>query len=155
MVIKKIKKYLKKNVLGGFSQKCYFFKGYSWFFQKPYFVKSWGFLHCSQCIRTLLLSYQIPFLDIFFTIFYPKGGPLWFRTSQKLTTTQKMTKKWKQKYFCEQNYKWIRNPDGTACLKGWIKMRITLLPHSSLPPCQTATSGHTVHYLHLLYREDL
>ena len=39
-----------------------------------------------------------------------------------------MAEKCKLKYFCEQNYKWIKNPDGTACLKGWIKIRITLLP---------------------------
>ena len=74
MVSEKIKKYLYKNVFGGFSQKCYFFKGYSWFFPKPFFVKSWGFLHCGQCIRTLLLSYQRPFFDIFYN-FYHEGDP--------------------------------------------------------------------------------
>ena len=63
----------------------------------------------------------------FFSISHHKGGPLWFKTSQKLTTPPKMAEKWKQKYFCEQNYKWIKNPDGTVCLKGWIKIRISLL----------------------------
>ena len=38
-----------------------------------------------------------------------------------------MGENWKRKYFCEQNYKWIKNPDGTVCLKGWIKIRISLL----------------------------
>ena len=27
-------------------------------FQKRYFIRSWGFLRCIQCIKTLLLSYQ-------------------------------------------------------------------------------------------------
>ena len=55
-----------------------------------------------------------------FSIFHPKGRPLWFRTSQKLTTPLKMAESWKNKYFCEQNYQWIKNSDGTACLKGSI-----------------------------------
>ena len=61
-----------------------------------------------------------------FLFFHHKGGPLWFRMSKKLTTPLIMAEKWKQKYFCEQNYKWIKNPDGTVCLKGWIKIRISL-----------------------------
>ena len=28
-----------------------------------------------------------------------------------------MAKNLKQKYFCEQNYKWIQNSDGTSLLK--------------------------------------
>ena len=66
------------------------------------------------------------FLTIF-PIFHHKGGPLWFRTSKKLTTTLKMAENLKQKYFCEQNYKWIKNQDGTVCLKSWIKIRISLV----------------------------
>ena len=65
------------------------------------------------------------FLTIF-PFFHHKGGPLWFRTSKKLTTPLKMAENWKQKDFCEQNYKWIKNSDGTVCLKGWIKIRISL-----------------------------
>ena len=30
----------------------------SWFFQKWYFIKSFGFLRCIQCTKTLVLSYQ-------------------------------------------------------------------------------------------------
>ena len=42
-----------------------------------------------------------------------------------------MAENQKQRYFCGQNYKWINNSDGTACLKGWIKIRITLVKQSS------------------------
>ena len=41
-----------------------------------------------------------------------------------------MTKNQKQKYFCEQNKKWINISAGTACLKGWIKIRISLIGRS-------------------------
>ena len=43
----------------------------------------------------------------------------------------------KQKYFCGQNYKWINNSDGTTCLKGWIKIRISLA--SSYPMIEIVT----------------
>ena len=61
-----------------------------------------------------------------------KNWQKWFfkkkLTSQKLTTPLKMSKNQKQKYFCEHNYKCIKNPDVT-CLKGWIKIIIPLLGH--------------------------
>ena len=122
MVSEKIKNNLEKwSCFDQNGQKWLFLKVFFWFCGQPYFIKSWGFLRCVQCIRTLLLSYQKQLFDIF-SDFHPKGGPLWFRTSQKLTTPLKMAESWKQKYFCEQNYKWIKNSDGTACLKGWIKI---------------------------------
>ena len=37
-------------------------------------------------------------------------------------TPLKMAENRKQRYFCEQNYKWINNTDGTVCIKGWIKI---------------------------------
>ena len=46
--------------------------------------------------------------------------------SAVLTTPLKMAKIFKQKYFCERNYKLIKNPDGTTCLNGWIKIKIPL-----------------------------
>ena len=38
----------------------------------------------------------------------------------------------KKSIFCEQNYKRIKNPDGTACSKALIKIRI---PNCPLLPC--------------------
>ena len=43
------------------------------FLQKWYFAGSWGFLRYTQCIRTLLLSYQNQQSDNFL-IFHLKGG---------------------------------------------------------------------------------
>ena len=92
------------------NKKVVIFGSFSYFFQKRYFEERWGFMCCVCCISTLLLSYlnqQSKKNLIFFTL--------------------KITKNPKQKYFWEQKYKWIQNPDGTAHLKGWIKIRITLL----------------------------
>ena len=47
---------------GPFLVKMSTFWGFSWFFQKPYFVRSWGW---GQCIRTLLLCYQEQHSDKF------------------------------------------------------------------------------------------
>ena len=47
-------------------------------------------------------------------------------------TRLKMAKKKKKKYFCEHNYKWINISDGTACLKSWIKIRISLSKYQSI-----------------------
>ena len=77
-----------------------------------------------------------------FLIFHHKGGPLWFRTSKKLTTLLKMAVNQKQKYFCAHNCKLIKNPDGTACLNSLIKQRITLAHWGGLWP--TAWGGKGV-----------
>ena len=47
-----------------FGLKWVFYEVFLGFFQKPYFVKLWGFLRCIQCIGTLLLSYQKHILAI-------------------------------------------------------------------------------------------
>ena len=76
MVAHKIKKIpLKINIFGRFGQNMIIFGGYSCFFQKSYIFKSWGFLRCIQCIRTLLLSYQKQFFDNFFRFFTIRGDP--------------------------------------------------------------------------------
>ena len=102
-------------------------------FSKTVFCKRLGFFHCVQCIRTLFWALRNSFLAIF-PIFHHKGGPgpVWFKMSQKLKTLPNMAKNLKLKYFCEQNYKWIRDPDGTTCLKDWIKIRITLIQQLQL-----------------------
>ena len=56
-----------------------------------------------------------------------RGDPCDFRMSQKLMTPLKMAENQKQKYFWEENYKRINDSDGTACLKGWFKIKISLL----------------------------
>ena len=114
---------------GRFGQNIIIFGGYSWFFQKPYLVKSWVFCVAFSASGRFFWAIKNSFLTII-PIFHRKGGPLWFRTSKKLTTPLKMAENWKQKYFCKQNYKWIKNPDGTVCLKGWIKKRISLVTHT-------------------------
>ena len=50
----------------------------------------------------------------------------------KTDDTPKNDQKSKTKVFFGQNYKCFKNPDGTACLKGCIKIRITLLLHPLL-----------------------
>ena len=67
---KKLEKMLKIFIL----EKKGNFGGFSWFYQKRYFSKSWGFLRYIQCIKTLLLSYQNQLSDNFH-----KGGPFWLR----------------------------------------------------------------------------
>ena len=65
--------------------KMVIFLGFSWFFQKPYYVESWGFLCCVQCIETLLLSYQNQFfLAIlpFVIIMGGEGGKILTRTTK-------------------------------------------------------------------------
>ena len=56
--LKKSRKSCKKYHLLTKLPKMVIFGGFSWFFQKPHFVESWGFLCCVQCIKTLLLSYH-------------------------------------------------------------------------------------------------
>ena len=54
----------------------------------------------------------------------------WFFTLRgyvpKTYNSPKNGRKSKTKVFFGQNYKWINNSDGTSCLKGWIKIRISL-----------------------------
>ena len=64
-----------------------------------------------------------------------------FSMSQNLTTPLKMVENPKYKNFCEQNYKWIKNPDDKACLKGWIKIRITLLTHHMADWCSSVSAA--------------
>ena len=73
--LKKSRKTSKNYLFWQKLQKRPIFQGFSWFFPKPYFEKTWGFLRCIQCIRTLLLSYQNPLSDNF-SVFVPKGGTL-------------------------------------------------------------------------------
>ena len=101
----------------------------SCFDQNRYLLILWVTILCKELRFFVLRSvYQDPSFELSkqlfgnFPIVHPKGGPLWFRTSHKLIAPLKITESWKQNYFCEQNCKWIKNSDGTACLKGGIKM---------------------------------
>ena len=58
MGFKKLRKTSKNYYFWCFWLELGIFESYSSFIQNPYFVKSWGLMHCFQCIRTLLLSYQ-------------------------------------------------------------------------------------------------
>ena len=69
----KIKKNLKNNHFSPPQKKLTW--DFLLVFQKPYHVKSWSFLCCIQCFRTLLLSYQIQLSDIFFIFFIIRGDP--------------------------------------------------------------------------------
>ena len=51
-------------------KKIPFLGGFSWCFQQQYSFKSWGFLHCNQCIQTLHLSNQTPTYDDFHFLGY-------------------------------------------------------------------------------------
>ena len=98
---KKSRKTLKNWHFLQFLPKTVIFWGFSWFFQKPYIIKRWGFLHCIQCIRTLLLSYQNPLSDNFFCFFTHWGDPYDLRGGQnvpaplKLVETKKLKLFWK------------------------------------------------------------
>ena len=105
-----------------FWNRWWFFSIFFPFFQKRYFAElrllAWHSVHQTP-------SFELSKSTIFL-IFHHKGWPLWFRTLQKLMTPLKMAEnKKKLNYFCKQNYKQINNSDGTACLKGWIKIRIS------------------------------
>ena len=86
------------------------FASFSWFFSEMVLCRELRFF-------ALYSAHQNTFLELskstiwHFSVFFT----LWFPTSQKLTTPLKMAENQKQKYFCGQNDKWIKNPDGTAC----------------------------------------
>ena len=110
------------------SKHYHFWRLFLFFFRNHTFSRAGVFCVAFSASGGFFWAIKNSFLTIF-PIFHHKGGPLWFRTSKKLTTPLKMAENWKQKYFCEQNYKWIKNPDGTVRLKGWIKIRISLSAH--------------------------
>ena len=76
------------TILCRFGQNNIFLK-FSLFFQKPYFVRSCGFLRCVQCIKTLLLSNQKLSLDNFSNFFIIRV----FGGVQKLPGMEKRLKK--------------------------------------------------------------
>ena len=63
--LKKMKKILQNDHFWLFWLKMGTLWGFTWFFQKSYFVQTWNFLRCIQCIRTLILSYQKHILATF------------------------------------------------------------------------------------------
>ena len=79
-----LNKSLKKLQKMGFLKKMVNFGSFSWFFQERYIVESWGLLHCIQCMRTLLLSYQKQL----------SGKKLDFSSRQVMPSTMLLSARW-------------------------------------------------------------
>ena len=97
---------------------------FSGFFSRNGILKS-AEVFCVAFSASKPFFWAILINNLTFYFNFSPHGPLWFRTPQKLTTPLKMAK----------NHKHIfvnRITNGSIdCLKGWIKIRISLLAQST------------------------
>ena len=90
-------------------------------------MKSWGFLPYIQCIRMLLLKYQIQLLEFFFIFFIIRVDPFDLWVSKSYPTQKKYQKN--SPFFLLQ----IRMQNGTRKLVVEVLLsHVVLLGHSSV-----------------------